>query len=124
MKYWIRVSLQIILLWLIYELGNFIAVLTRLPVSGNVLGVILLFILLLTGIIPLKIIEDGADLLLKHLSFFFIPIAVGLMEWGNLLKTNGLQLLAVILLGTIICILVTGSLARILTKFSIKEQEK
>ncbi|EGW35878.1 CidA/LrgA family protein [Desulfosporosinus sp. OT] len=114
MNYWVRVSLQITFLWIIYELGNLFIGLTNIPIPGNVLGMVLLFVLLFTGIIPIAWVEEAADLLLKHLAFFFIPIAVGLMEWVGLFRTSGVQLLVVIVLGAAVCILVTGLVAQIL----------
>ncbi|HZW82203.1 MAG TPA: CidA/LrgA family protein [Candidatus Deferrimicrobium sp.] len=114
--YWLRIVLQIAFLWVIYQLGNWGVKLFHLPIPGNVLGMILLFILLLTGVIPVKLLAEGADLLLKHLAFFFIPVAVGLMEWGGLFKTSGIQLLAVILLGAAVCILVTGGISSLLAR--------
>jgi holin-like protein len=115
MNHWFRVILQISLLWVIYKSGNFLVGITHLPIPGNVSGMILLFILLLSGIIPIAWVEEGADLLLKHLAFFFIPLAVGLMEWLGLFQFNGVQLLLVILLGSAVCILSMGSVAKILS---------
>ena len=114
LNYWLRVILQISLLWVIFEIGKFLVRITNLPIPGNVLGMILLFVLLLTGIVPITWVEEGANSLLKHLAFFFIPIAVGLMEWIGLIQTSGVQLLLVIILGAAVCILVTGLSAQIL----------
>jgi holin-like protein len=114
---WLRFMGQIILLTVIYQLGNLVAEMTHLPVPGNVCGMIILFLLLLTGIIQIKWIEEGADLLLKHLAFFFIPIAVGLMQWIGLFQLSGIQLFVSIILGTAVCILVMGSVTTMLARF-------
>jgi holin-like protein len=108
---------QIALLWAIYQLGNWVAETIHLPLPGNVLGMIILFLLLLTGIIRLPWIEEGADFLLKHLAFFFIPIAVGLMQWIGLFQLSGVQLLASIILGTAVCVVVMNSVTTILVRF-------
>jgi holin-like protein len=113
----LRFIAQIILLWLIYQFGNWVAERTYLPVPGNVLGMIILFLLLLTGIIHIEWIEEGADFLLKHLAFFFIPIAVGLMQWIGLFKLKGAQLLISIILGTAVCIMVMNSVTTVLARF-------
>ncbi|RNC29255.1 MAG: Holin-like protein CidA [Candidatus Dichloromethanomonas elyunquensis] len=113
MIHWLRVIPQITLLWVIYQSGNFLAKISHLPVPGNVLGMVLLFILLLTGVIPIAWVEDGADLLLKHLAFFFIPIAVGLMQWIGLFELSGVQLISAIFLGSSACILVMGTVSKI-----------
>ncbi|TGE34335.1 CidA/LrgA family protein [Desulfosporosinus sp. Sb-LF] len=117
MTQWLRFTSQIALLWLIYKLGNIVAETTNFPIPGNVFGMIILFLLMLTGIIQLEWIEEGADLLFKHLAFFFIPIAVGLMQWIGLFKLSGLQLLLSIILGTAVCIMVMGSVATFFVRF-------
>jgi holin-like protein len=117
MTQWLRLISQVVLLWLIYKLGNIVAEMTYLPIPGNVIGMIILFLLLLTGIIQLKWIEEGADILLKHLAFFFIPIAVGLMQWIGLFQLSGLQLLLSIILGTAVCIMVMSLVTTLLVRF-------
>ncbi|NLI93544.1 MAG: CidA/LrgA family protein [Peptococcaceae bacterium] len=116
MNRWFRVIPQITLLWVIYKTGNILAEITHLPVPGNVCGMILLFVLLLAGIIPIAWVEEGADLLLRHLAFFFIPIAVGLMQWVGLFQLSGLQLTLVILIGSSVGILVMGSVSKIFSR--------
>ena len=108
---------QIALLWAIYQVGNWVAETVHLPLPGNVLGMIILFLLLLTGIIRLPWIEEGADFLLKHLAFFFIPIAVGLMQWIGLFQLSGVQLLASIIMGTAVCVVVMNSVTTMLVRF-------
>jgi holin-like protein len=117
MTKWLRFIVQIILLGVIYQFGNWVAERTHLPVPGNVLGMIILFLLLLTGIIHIEWIEEGADFLLKHLAFFFIPIAVGLMQWIGLFQLSGAQLLMSIFLGTTVCIMVMNSVTTMLVRF-------
>jgi len=113
----LRFIVQIALLWVIYQLGNWVAEKSHLPIPGNVLGMIILFLLLLMGIIRIEWIEEGADFLLKHLAFFFIPIAVGLMQWIGLFQLSGVQLLVSIILGTAVCIMVMNSVATMLVRF-------
>lgn len=117
MMQWLRFLAQIALLWAIYQVGNFLAEKSHLPVPGNVLGMIILFLLLLTGMIRIEWIEGGADFLLKHLAFFFIPIAVGLMQWIGLFQLSGAQLLLSIVLGTAVCVVVMNSVTGVLVRF-------
>jgi len=99
---------QLALLWLIYWACDWLVTTTGLPVPATVLGVVALFLLLLTGVVKLHHVQDAADLLLKHLVFFFIPVAVGLMEWGGVFYEHGLVLLAAILVSTIVPIIAVG----------------
>ncbi|GIN40979.1 MULTISPECIES: CidA/LrgA family protein [Heyndrickxia] len=107
---------QIFLLWVINELGTFIVNILHIPVPGNIIGMLLLLIFLLTGIIQLKWVDIGASLLNKHLSFFFIPISVGLMTLGSIFMSSGIRLLFILVLSAIIGIIGTGLTSQLLAK--------
>lgn len=106
---------QLFLLWLLNQLGIFIVSFFHLPIPGNVVGMILLFILLMTGVIKLKWINEAASFLLKHLVFFFIPIAVGIMTFGALFLQAGLSLFLILIISASIGIIVTGTVSQMLT---------
>jgi holin-like protein len=64
----------------------------QLPLPDNLVGMLLLFVSLTSGVIRLEWIEAGVSLLGRHLAFFFIPIAVGLMAFGNLFVGHGVAI--------------------------------
>ena len=93
---------QLLLICLIYVISEFIVTTLDLPIPGNVFGLIFLFILLLTGVVKVNYIEKAAGFLNKHLAFFYIPFGVGLMNYGDLIKTNGISILVMIIGSSII----------------------
>lgn len=107
---------QLAVLIAIYLVGNQIVRLTGLPVPGNVVGVVLLYALLNLGLIRLEQVQDAADFLLRHLVFFFIPVAVDLMNWGGLFYKYGLMLALAIVVSTILTYVGTGWIAQRLQK--------
>ena len=80
------------------------------PVSGGVLGAIVLAALLLSGVLPLRWFEDGADLLLKNLGLFFVPAAVVAMRQQLGLRSI-VALTVVSAVTTVLVLVVTGLLA-------------
>lgn len=92
----------------IYLLGELISSLLHLPIPGNILGMIILFILLCTKVVKVDNISNVTNFLLDHLSFFFIPAGVGLMTSIGIIKSTWWQLLVVCISTTIIIIGVTG----------------
>jgi holin-like protein len=116
MKNMAVLSVQILLLVLISKLGYFVAGLLSLPLPGNVLGMLFLLVLLWSGVLPLHLIEKGSLLLVQHLGLFVIPIAVGLMNFGDLFLENGLVMLLALAVSLIVGICVTGLLAQRLAK--------
>lgn len=110
----------------IYLLGELLQSSLNLPIPGNILGMIILFILLCTNIVKVDNIITITDFLLNHLAFFFIPAGVGLMTSIGIIESTWLQLLVVCLSTTAIIIASTGIIVQSIskkTKVKIKESE-
>lgn len=116
MRVLLLVALQLVGLWALNELGYILAEWLHLPVPGNVMGMLLLFALLVTGIVRLEWIERAASLLIRHLAFFFIPVAVGLMDFGPLFSKNGPAIIGTVVASTVVGLLVTGYTSQTLEK--------
>jgi holin-like protein len=112
----IKALAQLALLWAVYQGSSWFVAATRIPVPGNVLGVIVLFSLLCLGVVKLEHVALAADFLLKHLVFFFMAIAVGLMEWGQVFYDYGLTLLVAIVASAVLPFLAVGHLSQLLHK--------
>lgn len=89
---------QIIVLIALNQVGYLFAERLHLPLPGNLVGMLLLLALLASGVVRLSWIEQGASLLLGHLAFFFVPIAVGLMVFADVLQRDGLSWLVTLVL--------------------------
>lgn len=114
-----------ILLLSIYFAGEIISKLLNLPIPGNIIGMILLFILLTSNIIKVEKVENLANFFLDHLAFFFIPASVGLMTSFVSLKGSIFKIILLCILTTIIVIGITGITVQfICNKTSIKEKDK
>ena len=72
-----------------------------LPVPSSIYGIILMFICLKTGLIPLEEVDETGRFLIEIMPLMFIPAAVGLLEvW--------LQYLAVTAVSTVFVMAVAG----------------
>ncbi len=88
--------------------GEALVRLVSLPIPGPVVGMALLFGLML-GRAPLPTaLGDTADGLLRNLSLLFVPAGVGVVQHLGRLGTDGLRLIAVVVLGTVITLAVTA----------------
>lgn len=110
---------QLIILWVINELGYLLTKWLAVPIPGNVMGMIILFLLLWSGLLKLAWIQKATSFLLKHLVFFFIPITVGVMTLRDTLVTHGLSLLFILLFSAAVGMIVTGRFAQ----FIIRKKE-
>ncbi|MFC3884322.1 CidA/LrgA family protein [Bacillus songklensis] len=115
------ILLQMILLTVIFLLGEGIVRLFHLPVPGSIIGLAILFLLLQLKIIKLSWIEKGGNLLLANLLLFFIPAVVGLINYTDVIKQYGIQIMAVIVVSTVLVMSVTGLVAELVSK---RKEEK
>lgn len=109
MKLW-RVLAQILVLGAAFVAFDRAARALSSPVPGGVIGAVFLAVLLLTGVVPLRWIEDGADVLLANIGLFFVPAAVVALR--TQLAWREVGLLALVSAATTVLVLaVTGVLA-------------
>ena len=100
----------IVVLLVCQGLGTVLATWTNLPLPGPVIGMALLLAVLAgLGRVPEPLARLGRGLL-GYLGLFFIPPAVGVMVYGDLLASAGLRLLLVMLVSTALAMGVTGLL--------------
>ena len=122
MRATLKLLWQTALLTAIYWGCDQITRLTGIPIPGNVLGIIVLFVLLLTGVVKESHICTAAEYFLRHLVFFFVPIAVGLMQWGGVFYEYGWTLLIAIVISAILPLLTVGLLGRALRRRASKRE--
>lgn len=115
---------ELLIILVIYFVGEFTSKLFNLPVPGNIIGMILLLILLCTKVIKLQMIETISKFLLDHLAFFFIPAGVGLLTSLDVIKNNWGKLLFLCLVTTIIVIAVTSLTIEFMTSKKLTKQEE
>lgn len=92
----------------IWLLGEALHQLLYIPIPGSVLGMLILFLCLCTGIIKVEMLEEISRFLLDHLAFFFVPAGVGLITSMKILKADGLAILGISIVTTILVLGITG----------------
>jgi len=107
-------SAQLAALIGINKAGYLTAKALHLPLPGNLVGMLFLFALLRSGLIRQAWIEETSSILTRHLSFFFIPITVGLMAYSRLLVDSGVAVISTLLSSAAIGICASGLLAQAL----------
>lgn len=83
-----------------------------LPVAASIYGLVLMLIGLVTGLIPLKEVEDAADFLVEIMPIMFVPATVGIMTSVEALKQMLVPLCVICIVSTILVFGVTGRVAQ------------
>lgn len=105
---------QFAIILVICSTGEMINKFFKIPIPGNVLGMVLLLIALTTGILNLKHIEEVSEFLLNHLAFFFVPAGVQILTIFYVIKGSLMSILLIIFISTIVVLVVTGVTVQIL----------
>lgn len=95
----------ILLFWVA---GNFLSRITGDPISGNIIGMVLLFAALCLRWVKAETVRPAARFLLGTMALFFVPYGVGLMVSWQLIADNLWAILIGGVLSTVIVLLVAG----------------
>ncbi|WP_155220260.1 CidA/LrgA family protein [Terrilactibacillus tamarindi] len=106
-----KIVIQVAVLYFFAIIGNLLSLLLHLPISGSIIGMFIVFALLYFKILPISKIEMGASFLLAEMLLFFVPSAVGILQYKEAIFNYGTQFLLVICLSTITVMIVTGIVA-------------
>ena len=79
-----------------------------LPVPASIYGIVLLFLLLVTGVLPLGAVREAGSFLIAIMPVMFIPAAVGLIEQWEGIRSFLAAYLIVTVVSTVVVMAVSG----------------
>ena len=111
-----KIIVQVAMLVVFYSVCNLITKYLHLPIPGSIVGLIILFLMLQFKVVKVEWVETGASWLLADLLLFFIPAAVGVVNYQQVIGSQMGKLFIVILLSTITVMAFTGLTAQFIEK--------
>ena len=99
---------QILFLHVFLLIGIGIKMIVTIPIPASMIGLIVLFITLKIKIVKIEWVEKGAAWLLAELLLFFIPSAVGIVNYNEILNVKGMETVLLIAISTFIVMGATG----------------
>ena len=105
---------ELALIFGICLVGEGVAALLPVAFPASVISMVLLMVLLITGVVKDRHIQTASHFLVANMAFFFLPSFVGLLEHIELLKSQLVPLLLIIVLTTPVVYLITGWTVRLL----------
>ena len=103
---------QLAIIIMVCFAGELIRYIVPLPVPGSIWGLVLMFVLLVTGVIKLEKVETVADFLVDCMPIMFVPGGVGLMASWSTLKSMLPAAVCSIVLVTPFVMVVTGKVTQ------------
>jgi holin-like protein len=117
----ITIILQILFIHIFLFLGSAVKAIVPIPIPSAMVGLLLLFLSLLLGVVKLEWVEQGGNWLLAELLLFFIPSAVGIVNYDDMLNWQGFMSVLLIGLSTFIVIGSTAFIAEKLNNWKERE---
>ena len=108
MNRYLRLALELCALGGLWGVGTLLANYFAWPVPGGVVGLALLLLLLAARIVEPEWLQGGVRLLLGEMLLFFIPALLSLLDYGPLLRQEGVRILLAILLSTVLTMVATA----------------
>ncbi|MDP4085286.1 MAG: CidA/LrgA family holin-like protein [Bacillota bacterium] len=115
------IILQVCFLHVFLFLGTALKQMIPLPIPASMFGLFLLFLALYCKLIKLKWVELGAKWLMAELLLFFIPSAVGIVNYQQIFSIQGVKIVLLIAISTII---VMGMTALTAEKISARKRSE
>lgn len=107
---------QFAIIFSIYSISDIFCKSLKLTIPGNVIGMLLLFVLLMTGIIKENHIDKASDILISNMSLLFVPATLAIMEEYKYIKEEIIPFIIVCVFMVIIIMVSTGLTAQVLEK--------
>lgn len=102
----LRYLKSFVIIYAFLLVGNAAVELVQLPISGSIIGMILLTVCLQYGFLTPDSVEPAGGTLLRYMALFFVPPGVGLVLYFDLLRDEWMAIVLASLVSTV-AVLVT-----------------
>lgn len=94
--------------------GEIVIYFTKLPLPPSIIGLILLFVLLQTGVVKLATVQSLAKTLMDYLAFLVVPACISIMQYLDIIQADFWAIIIATSISTLIVMAVTGQTHRLL----------
>lgn len=103
---------QFLLILMITLIGEILKYIIPLPIPASIYGMVILFVCLMTGIIPLTAVKETGTFMIEIMPVMFIPAGVGLITSWNVLKSMLIPVCIITFLTLITVMIATGKVSQ------------
>lgn len=108
LKNFLKFLLGFTILLCFYLIALVIIKFTHLNLPIGILGLILFTLSLSLGLIKEEWVEFTSEIFIKNMAILFVPFIVGLIAYKSILFKNGLSIILVVFITTLLTIVLTG----------------
>lgn len=118
-----KIIVQIGVIFGIYWLSQGIEAILPFSFPASVISLLLLLVLLLTGVVKMKHVQEKADFMIGNLAFFFVPVSVGIMNYVDLILENGVAFITICVVSTVLTFAATAWTVQLTNRLLNKKKE-
>ncbi|BAT71951.1 effector of murein hydrolase LrgA [Thermosulfidibacter takaii ABI70S6] len=96
--------------------GELLVSLLKIPVPGNVVGMLLFTYALILGVVDLEDVDEVGTFLLRNMSIMFIPPGVEIVVYWSLVKENLLPISVALIVSFILTIVLTAKMVELIRR--------
>lgn len=115
---------QFLIILAISFVGEALKYFLPLPIPASIYGMVLLFILLLTGVVKLDDVQDVGKFLIEIMPVMFIPAGVGLMASWGVLKPMLVPVVVIIVVSLVLVMGISGRITQRVIRHNQKKEGK
>ena len=108
---------QFLIILSISFLGEVLHMLLPLPIPASIYGILILFVLLETRLLPLRLVKEAGDFLIEIMPVMFLPAAVGIMDSWEMIEPSLLAYLTVTIVSTVLVMAASGLVTQAALRF-------
>jgi len=103
--------------------GEVLSAVLPLPIPAGIYGIVLLFILLETKLVPLSAIKETGSFLIDIMPVMLVPAAVELMDYWGIVKPQILKYLIAMAVSTVLVMVISGLVTQAVIRIRKKVRE-
>ncbi|MGL4487471.1 MAG: CidA/LrgA family protein [Yersinia sp. (in: enterobacteria)] len=96
------------IIYLCLWVGKTLALLLPMAIPGSIIGMLILFALLASQILPSIWVKPGCHILIRYMALLFVPIGVGVMQYYDQLTRQFGPIVVSCFVSTLVVILVVA----------------
>ncbi len=120
----LQLPVQVLIYIGLFLFSEQLVVWLHIPLPANIVGMVLLLFLIVSRILPLKWVKAGSNWLLAEMLLFFVPAVVAVINYGPLLRQDGLRICLVIAISTLLVLAATSLVVQRIYQYEIARAER
>lgn len=91
---------------------------------GSVVGMVLMYLSLRSGLVKKESVDEVATFLTGNMTIFFLPAMVGIMDLWGLIKLNFFGWIMVLVISTLCVMLSSGLMQQLVERIQNKKEDR